>query len=167
LPPIFHLDNRISYNFHGYLTTSGRDGNAGYVQVYRNGIVESAAGGISTATERGPTLPAEDVEDQIATKVERYLDALHHAEVPPPLAVLLAGVRIHGTAIVPRSAPFNETLVPQSESDMFFQPIFIEDYGSLEDYRQALRPIFDALWNAGGYPGSQSYGADGQWRRQS
>lgn len=167
LPPIFHRDNRHSYNFDGYLTTSGRDGHAGYVQVYRNGIVESAAGGISTATERGRTLPAEDVEDQIVTKVEHYLNALRHVEVPPPFAVLLAGVRMHGTAIVPRSAPYSEPLVPQSEPDMFFQPVIIEDYGSLEDYRQALKPIFDALWNAGGYPGSQSYGSDGQWRRRS
>jgi len=167
LPPIFHWDNRNSYNFDGYLTTSGRDGHAGYVQVYRNGIVESAAGGISTVTERGPTLSAEDVEDQIATKVEHYLNALLHVEVPPPLAVLLAGVRMHGTAIVPRSAPYSEPLVPQSEPDMFFQPVIIEDYGSLEDYRQALKPVFDALWNAGGYPGSQSYGSDGQWRRRS
>lgn len=167
LPPIFHSENNQSYNFDGYLTTSGRDGHEGYVQVYRNGIIETAAGGISTVTERGPTLPAERVEDQIITKVEHYLSALRHADVPPPLAVLLAGVRMHGTAIVPRLAPFNETLVQQSEPDMFFPRVIIEDYGSLEDYRRALKPIFDALWNAGGYPGSQSYALGGQWRRRS
>jgi hypothetical protein len=73
---------------------------------------------------------------------------------------------MHGSAIVPFSAAYNETLVPQPAPDMFFQPVIIEDYDSLEDYRQALKPIFDALWNAGGYSGPQSYGPDGQWRRR-
>jgi Schlafen, AlbA_2 len=167
LPPIWHRDYATGYNFDGYVTTSVREGYAGYVQVYRNGIVESAAGGISTNTERGQTLPAEQIEDQIATKVEHYLNALRSIEVPPPFAVLLAGVRMHGIAIVPASAPYYETLLPQTESDMFFPPVIIEDYAPFESYRQALKPVFDALWNAGGYSGSQSYGPDGQWRRRS
>jgi hypothetical protein len=167
LPPIFHSADKGSYNLDGYLTTSGRDGNAGYVQVYRTGIIETAAGGIATVTDRGRMLPAEQVEDQIATKIEHYLRALRHVEVPPPFAVLLAGVRMHGTAIVARLAPYYETLSPQPEPDMFFPRVIIEDYGALGDYRQSLKPIFDALWNAGGYPGSRSYASDGQWRRQS
>jgi Putative DNA-binding domain len=167
LPPIFHSAIRNSYNLQGYLTTSGRDGNAGYVQVYRNGIIETAAGGVAVTTDRGRNLPAEDVEDQIATKIEHYLNALRRVEVPPPFAVLLAGVRMHGTAIVPRLAPYYETLLPQEEPDMFFPQVILEDYGALGDYQQALKPIFDALWNAGGYPGSRSYGSDGQWRRQT
>jgi hypothetical protein len=167
LPPIWHQDHTSGYNFDGYVTTGGRGDHAGYVQVYRNGIIESAAGGISTITDRGQMLPAEDVEDQIITKVAIYLTALRHLEVPPPLSVLLAGVRVHNTAIVPRLAPYYTTLVILPEPDMFFPPRIIEDYGRLEDYRQTLRPIFDALWNAGGYPGSQSYGSDGTWRRRS
>jgi hypothetical protein len=74
---------------------------------------------------------------------------------------------MHGTAIVPRLAPYYETLLPQQEPDMFFPQVIIEDYGALGDYRQTLKPIFDALWNAGGYPGSRSYGSDGRWRRRS
>jgi len=167
LPPIFHSAHTGSYNLNGYLTTSGRDGNAGYVQVYRNGIIETAAGGIATETDRGRTLPAEQVEDQIVTKVEQYLTTLRHVEVPPPFALLLAGLRMHGTAIVPRLAPYYEILVPQTEPDMFFPQAIIEDYGTLEDYRQTLKPIFDALWNAGGYPCSRSYESDGQWKRRS
>lgn len=28
---------------------------------------------------------------------------------------------------------------------------------------KALRPIFDALWQATGFPGSENYDADGNW----
>ena len=50
---------------------------------------------------------------------------------------------------------------------MFLPRVVIVDYGSFEEYRQALKPVFDALWNAGGYEGSESYGPDGQWQRRS
>jgi len=43
LPPIWRYDFRGTYNFDGYLTTSVERGR-GYVQVFRNGIIESAAG---------------------------------------------------------------------------------------------------------------------------
>jgi hypothetical protein len=51
--------------------------------------------------------------------------------------------------------------------DVSFPAIRIENYGSLEDYRRALKPIFDAVWNAAGYGRSQSFSADGQWIRRS
>jgi len=50
---------------------------------------------------------------------------------------------------------------------MFFQPVMIDDYADFENYRRALKPLFDALWNAAGLPGSASYNPDGSWRRRS
>jgi len=137
------------------------------VQVYRNGIIETAAGGIANATERGLTIVAEDAEDQITTKLCDYLNALRNIELPPPFAVLLAGVRMTNVAIVPHRVPYNTTLLHQTEPDMFFQPVMIDDYADFENYRRALKPLFDALWNAAGWPGSASYNPDGSWRRRS
>jgi len=167
LPPIWQHDYKSGYNFDGYLTTAGGEGRAGYVQVYRNGIIEAAAGGIANATERGLTIVAEDAEDQIITKLCDYLNALRNIEVPPPFAVLLAGVRMTNVAIVPHRVPYNTTLLHQTEPDMFFQPVMIDDYADFENYRRALKPLFDALWNAAGLPGSASYNPDGSWRRRS
>jgi len=166
-PPIWQHDYKSGYNFDGYLTTAGGEGRAGYVQVYRNGIIETAAGGIANATERGLTIVAEDAEDQITTKLCDYLNALRNIELPPPFAVLLAGVRMTNVAIVPHRVPYNTTLLHQTEPDMFFQPVMIDDYADFENYRRALKPLFDALWNAAGWPGSARYNPDGSWRRRS
>jgi hypothetical protein len=143
LTPIWHSRlNEARYNFDGYLTTSGTGGRAGYVQVHRNGIIETAAGGIADTERR---ISVEDVEDQIAKKLEQYLNALRFLEVPPPLAVLLAGVRMHGIAIAPRSPP-SATPPLQTEHDMFFPPVIIDDYGDLESYRRTLKPGQKPWW---------------------
>ena len=59
--------------------------------------------------------------------------------------VMLAGVRMSGTIVIGNPlAPFME---PQSlrKSDLILLTVTIEDYGRLEDYRQVLKPIFDAV----------------------
>ena len=40
----------------------------------------------------------------------------------------------------------------------------VDDYGSAEDYVQALRPIFDALWNAAGFVRCTYYDDKGNWQ---
>jgi hypothetical protein len=42
--------------------------------------------------------------------------------------------------------------------------VIVEDYGCPEDYARALRPIFDALWNAAGFARCTYYDAEGNWR---
>jgi hypothetical protein len=41
-------------------------------------------------------------------------------------------------------------------------PEFVVDgYGHHEDYRRKMRPMFDALWNAGGFAQSECFAEDG------
>ena len=35
--------------------------------------------------------------------------------------------------------------------------------GGNAEFRQCLRPPFDALWNASGHPGCPNYDSDGNW----
>jgi hypothetical protein len=137
------------------------------VQVYRNGVIEAAAGIANIAGGGRAVIAPEDMEDQITTKLENYLNVLRAIEVPPPLAVLLAGVRTQGMEILRRDPGYVVAPTPRTEPDTFFPPVIVDDYADLPAYRRALRPIFDALWNAAGYEGSPSYGPDGSWRRRS
>jgi hypothetical protein len=43
--------------------------------------------------------------------------------------------------------------------------ITLQNYGSINDYRPAMEPIFDAVWNAAGYEASPSYKPGGRWAR--
>jgi hypothetical protein len=167
LAPIWHNGFNPGYNFDGFVTTCEGDGRSGYVQVFRNGIIESAAGGICATSPRGSLLYAQEVEDQVVTKLDSYMNALMATETSPPLIALLAGLRIHGTIVIGNPVGRMPSAAPFPRPEMFFPPVTFENYGRLEEYRLALRPIFDALWNAAGYAGSQSYGPDGQWIRRT
>jgi hypothetical protein len=151
--------------FSAFATGSG-GGRTGYVQVFRNGIIESAAGDVRARVDRGWILYAEEIEDHICTKIENYMSALAHAEIPPPMLVILGGVRMHGTIMIGKPLVYRETQILQ-KAELLLPAVTIDDYGLLEEYRRALKPIFDAIWNAAGYGASESYGSDGSWIRRS
>jgi hypothetical protein len=165
LTPIWCSGFNSGYNVDGYWTSSGGNARFGYVQVFRNGIIESAAGDVRAKTEQGWVLYAEEVEDHILTKIEKYMVALSHAEVPPPMLVMLAGVRMHGTTVIGKPLATLMDKPRLRKSDLLLPMVTIENYGRLQDYRQSLKPIFDAVWNAAGYGGSASYGQGGNWAR--
>jgi Putative DNA-binding domain len=168
LPPIWHSAFSEHYNIDGFLTTSGGNSRAAYLQVFRNGVFESAAGDVRAVRneDQRRILFAESVEDHISPKVGQYMAGLLRAEVPPPMTVLLGWVRMHETFLIGNPRDGMDRVLLQSAVHSF-PAVTLEDYGEMEDYLQALKPIFDALWNAAGYGGSQSYGADGVWKRKS
>jgi Schlafen, AlbA_2 len=165
LTPIWCSGYNSGYNAEGYWTMSGGNSGGGYVQVFRNGIIESAAGDVRVKQDTGLFLYARDVEDQILTKIETYMSALLNAEVLPPFFVMLAGKRMHGTILI--GEPFAEIARQPLKPDLLLPAVTFENYGQIQDYRQGLKPIFDALWNAAGYRASKSYGSDGIWNRTS
>jgi hypothetical protein len=158
LPPIWCSGFNLGYNADGFYTVSGAPTKlSGYVQVFRTGIIESAAGDVRA----NMVLLATELEYQIAERLENYMTALSNAGISPPMFVFLSGIRMHGT-IVAGHRP-NAAQPPLRKSDLSFPAITLEAYGMKKDYCRALKPIFDAVWNAAGYAASENYGPDGNW----
>src|SRR5262249_27978495 len=164
LPPLWSTGFNHGYNVDGYYTHCERNGLGGYVQVFRNGIVESAAGDVrDRQQDRDPIIYATSVEDQIATKAHDYLAALQNAGVAPPVLIMVAGGRMAGTTVIGNPVA---ALPPGSQAlpaNIRFPTVTLDDFVDLEGCRRALRPVFDAIWNAAGYPRSQSFDAEGKW----
>jgi hypothetical protein len=55
---------------------------------------------------------------------------------------------------------------PLRNPELRLPAVTVDDYGDRAHYCKALKQIFDALWNAGGYQGSQSYDVAGNWNRR-
>jgi hypothetical protein len=167
LIPMWCTGCDFGFNVDGYWTKSGGAGRSGYVQVFRNGIIESVAGDVRQQTGRGRLLSAEEVEDHIVTHLVRCITVLARMGVTPPLLVMLSGARMHETTVVGSNGiGFNRIIAqPLRKSDVFFPTITIEEFGTEENYRRSLKPIFDAVWNAAGYGASQSYDHEGNWVR--
>jgi hypothetical protein len=164
LAPIWCSGYNYGYNVEGYWTASDGEGLCGYVQVFRNGIIETAAADVRTESPRGRLLYSASVETQVIRSVDKCMSALAHVGMAPPVLVVLSGVRMQGTIVI--GSPLAPLIRAQPlRSDALFPAIRIESFGTIQEYTQALKPIFDALWNAAGYASSQSYGADGIWNR--
>ncbi len=83
------------------------------------------------------------------------------AEISPPIIALLTLTDLSGVKFVTQGIHGN---VPESAIDR--DPIFVPD-ALIELYsvpvEQALRGVFDAMWNASGWPRSPGYDGEGNW----
>jgi hypothetical protein len=168
LPPLWSRGYNHLYNVDGYLTTheGGQSHASSYLQVFRNGIIETVAGDVREPDAIGQwRLYITNVESEVIGNVSNGMTALSQAEVQAPVLIMLGGVRMDQTWVVigpeggfaPSPPPMLRT------SELRLPAVTIESYGQKTDYGRALKPVFDALSNAAGYGGSQSYDAVGNW----
>ena len=58
---------------------------------------------------------------------------------------------------------YDEYEQPLPEDVLVLPECVLEDYGGDIDHHRAVRPAFDALWNAIGYSRSQFFNDEGLW----
>ena len=165
LIPIWCGGCDFGFNVDGYWTRTDTGSPRGYLQVFRNGIIETAAGDVRTTSNAGFYMLAQEIEDRIAKTVNECLLSLRRADVSLPAYVMVGGIRMSGTYIF--FDPYaSKTGAPPLPTRFEFPVAIIEDYSTIEAYRQSLKPLFDAVWNAAGYESSKSYARDGKWQRK-
>lgn len=168
MPPLWSTGYTGGYNVDGYLTTCerGQQSCASYLQAFRNGIIESAAGDVRERNAQGTwQLYATTVESEVISNAVSSITALSNVGVSPPMLILLGGVRMHQTKMRGSPMGFGPSSIPPPlrNPELRLPAVTVDGYGDRKDYCKALTQIFDALWNAGGYPGSQSYDVAGNW----
>lgn len=158
------------YNLDGFLTWNPSQGQSpsttAYCQVFFNGTVEAVCAGFVRNGQRQRTEDAPGFigsiayERDIMSAITSYLKGLKMLELSPPFAVSLALLGCKGARLFvdPLFAPFENHPI---DRDMVLPPGVIMD--KWEDVSQQLRPIFDAVWNACGYPRSMNYDETGAW----
>jgi hypothetical protein len=153
-------------NFEGFINIApGANARCGsYTQIFRNGIVEAVKAGIITKHNDGTlTLPGLAFDEWIFEVLPNYLMVLRDLGVPAPITIMLSlqGVRGAYLATSPNwrinSPPaFNRSVLELPE-------VIIEQYGTDIEYQRAVRPAFDALWNAAGQIASKHFDSEGHW----
>lgn len=162
--PMASRGYNLSFNFDGFITVRGGQTCHGYTQLFRNGCLEAVKVGAITAFDKRSVIPSNPIEQHVIESLANYLDGLKALNVPPPLICLLTLDGVHGAYLgVPRSYPDFEDFTAISYNTLLLPECVIEDYGTRLDYERAIRPAFDALWNAGGYSSALSFDADGRW----
>lgn len=151
------------FNFEGFLVHRHGDACHGYTQIFRTGMVEATKGRIVVQREGAiRVIPARKFCDDLMVCLPKYLDGLRKLDIPPPIVVMLSLEGIRGSILVTNNdwALKSEEI---SADTLELPPVVIEDYGSSAGYQRAMRPIFDALWNAGGHARCNYFTVDGAW----
>jgi hypothetical protein len=150
------------FTFEGFLNFRGGEPCHGYTLVRRNGIVEAIKVGLASKDD---ILPAYPTESRIARATHRYIGGLIKCGAIAPFLVFITLEGAGGRRVVYDS--YHDTADAKITREDLHLPITaIENVESIDSVGLALRPAFDAMWNAGGFVGSMSY-EGGQWAPKS
>jgi hypothetical protein len=162
LPPLNKTGYNYSHNVDGFLTFGNVLEN-GYLQLFRNGAIETVATRLLTQDRSGhPSCYAPYLEQIILSAADVYLEALSKLDVPPPLIFTATLEGMQGALVLVGTS--SATAFPDIRQPRVYLPeVVFDDYGSPIQYRRRLRPVVDAVWNAAGAAGSPNYDDNGDW----
>jgi hypothetical protein len=152
------------YNFDGFLTyaTFHRSEVAiSYVQLFRNGAIEVVEGGtLEPPTRNNSVMRFSHWEAELIKRVPSYFTMQQDLGLEPPTVLLLSISGVKGYGIGTERHDWRPP--HRIERDTLILPdILVENYATPAD--AILRPAFDAVWQAAGWNGSQSYNKEGRW----
>jgi len=153
IKPIYASVRNGQYNSDGFLTyghsvTNTRGLVGSYVQVFHNGIVEAVdLRLLLDGYIKGPLFKQGLVE-----ALFRFLSCQQKIGVKPPLFAMLSMVKVKGFQLVTGQGSMESQKI--EKEDLLFPEVQIDDFN--RDPSDALKPIFDMVWNASGLPESSS-----------
>jgi len=154
------------YNLDGFVVSNGsaKDGSGcfGYCQLFRNGAVESVFARITFPGNSGEKgIAVVDIERDLIRAMKSYLGGLRDLNVAAPFEVMVSMLGVKGAIIADGDSWHMYRRTPIDRDVALLPDVLVEEHGV--DVPMVLRPVFDAMWNAGGYERSMSYDDTGQW----
>jgi len=147
------------HNFDGYLSFSNP---LTYLQVFRNGIIE-AVDALTIRPDGGRlTIPSLLFETELLDSLPRFLSIQRQLGVEPPLFIILSLLGISGYTMSVNT-PRLDTY-PIDRDALILPEIIVENFEC--NPSEVMKPIFDAIWNAAGWPRSMNYDENGDRIRQ-
>jgi len=163
MPPIYSGGGNSRYNLDGFLIHSDDQERKSYsyVQLFRNGIIEAVEGLLLEPHEGQLIIPSVGYERELIKSFTKYLSVFKILSVEPPIFVFLTllGVKGYSMAVSDRfpfakSHTIDRDILPSPE-------IIIESYDV--NAAKELKPCFDSIWNACGFPRDLYYNDADEW----
>jgi len=146
--------------------SSGSDGDgnrSAYVQVFRNGCLEATESTLLRLRDKAKYFPGVAFEQAVVECGARLLKLLEIMEIGGPYIVMLSYLGVKGYIIYVDPFRFmGHGTHPIERDNLFPDEIVIES--ASQDFGRAMRPIFNQVWNACGWPTSFNYDEQGNWR---
>lgn len=156
--------SNLRFNFDGILTYEQYNwpGTAfSYLQLFRNGILESVDTTLFEPDENPPLIPSIIFEQDIIRALERFKSIQNKLETEPPYFLLLTLLGVQGYNLPTRARSIGRHNNLIDRNDLLIPEILVEDITL--PAATILKPAFDAVWNAAGKPQSPFYDVEGNW----
>jgi hypothetical protein len=170
--PIYVSSWNHRYNLDGYMTwrpsrTEG-EGVDSYCQVFFDGTVEAVFSDLLRTSEgasvRGGTgfIASIAYEKYTIEAVQSYLQGYAEFGLAGPIALSMAILGCRGSymGVGPRQLLGENH--PIDRDAIILPDVIVEDLKV--NIPQLMKPLFDAVWNACGFPYSLNYDKDGNWK---
>lgn len=134
-----------------------------YCQVWRNGRIESVIGRdlFARFNEEHPRIPSSSVEQYIIQDSSRMIGALRSLGIEGPVSLSVSLTGCEGVPFGVNAGAHARESRAIDRDLLLLTSVSIEDRD--DNLPASLRPVFDVLWNACGYPRSYNYSQDGQY----
>lgn len=148
-----NLDGVLAYGTHSPCFT--------YVQFYRNGVIEVVHGNILAREYQDKlVIPSKSYEQYILEYLPRCFRALEAVGAYAPVVVSLTLTKTKGL-YMGISSLTEDVGYPIDQETLILPEIIVESLTTPAS--QILKPLFDLVWNACGYPESANFDANGNW----
>ena len=152
------------YNFDGLLSTAqDQGGTFSYTQVFHHGSIEAVQASYIEAGKQDDPIRTAAIENAIAKYLLRYMNTQQGIGVEPPLFIMLSLLGVAGYRLGGSDNIWVGTGHSIDRNDLIIPEVMVEEFGC-DPYR-IMRPIFDAVWNAGGYERDLNYDKEGNWTK--
>ncbi len=148
-------------NFNGLLTYSGGTEAYSYVQLYRNGILEAVDASLLGGGPEKNFIPSVAFEEALLSYLPSCLALLQLLGCGLPVFIALSLTNVKGFFMGVQSWDRREAI---EENTLMLPEAEVADYGVAA--ATILKPLFDMIWNAAGYPGSLNFDSSGTWKPQ-
>ncbi len=135
----------------------------GYVQFYREGVIESARI-VETNDGLSKVFPSVIVEEQLFRALGYYLKAMDQAGIAPPILVGGAYFNVAGYRMAGNDFPVFADKMPQysiGPNMLSYREVLLDEWLSPEQIPELFKELVLSLWNASGYASSHHYREDG------
>lgn len=159
LPLIYGEVLNGRYNLDGIFTyfkdSSGKF--IGYTQLYRNGIIESVDSQTICIFDNQKVLPYW-YEINLIKILGKYIKLFSELSITPPIFLFLSLLQVKGYKIGRSDRYSNEGHLIDREL-LLLPEIIIDNYD--DEAKNILKPLFNLIWNACGYPRSLNFNEKG------
>jgi hypothetical protein len=171
LEPIYSSGVSHTYNIDGLLTYSpvDRDGtSAAYLQVFRNGVVESVNSSMLQPGEARPGHPAIVPSTALARELHEFLPrvmaAMSNLGIVPPVSAFVSLLGVKGMVLaVDERMMLRRNPRAYDRDYLLFRELVFTEWPT--DAVTATRPLLNELWQAAGLQRCLDYDEHGNWRR--